>query len=139
MIAQNTAVHRVTDAPLTAREFAPAKIRSPKNRQRIARARPRHFYRIRDIHSRRNIDSILHRECARSERNGHEFCLVVVWAAGDITPRHLSRLARLLCRRARATDEVGWFEKGRLCIILPDTSEEGAMSFVRDFTETANH
>ena len=143
MIAQNTAVHRVTDAPLTAREFSPAefspaKIRAPKKRQLTARARPRYFYRIRDIHSRRNIDAILHRECARSERNGHEFCLVVVWAAGVSTPKHLSKLARLLCRRARATDEVGWFEKGRLCVILPDTSEEGAMSFVRDITESAN-
>jgi lipopolysaccharide/colanic/teichoic acid biosynthesis glycosyltransferase len=139
MIAQNTSVHPVDDAPLQAKEFSPAKVRSAGRRRQVAvRARPRYIYRIRDIHSRRNIDAILHRECARCERNGHEFCLVVVWPAGESGPRHLSRLARLLCRRTRATDEVGWFEKGRLCVILPDTSEEGAMSFVRDLTETAN-
>lgn len=138
MIAQNTAVRRVADAPLEAREFSPAEAPA-QTRQLGVRARPRQFFRIRDIHTRRNVDAILHRECARCERNGHEFCLVVVWAADNGAPRQLSRLARLLCRRSRATDEVGWFEKGRLCIILPDTSEEGAMSFVRDFTETANH
>jgi lipopolysaccharide/colanic/teichoic acid biosynthesis glycosyltransferase len=51
----------------------------------------------------------------------------------------LARLARLLCRRARATDEIGWFEPGRLGVVLPDTSADGALAFVRDFTESANY
>jgi lipopolysaccharide/colanic/teichoic acid biosynthesis glycosyltransferase len=137
MIAQNTAVRRVSDVSLHAREFSPAK--APLIARSIGvRARPRPIYRIRDIHTRKNIDAILHRECARCERNGHEYCLVVVWPADNGASRQLSRLAKLLCRRTRATDEVGWFEKGRLCVVLPDTSEEGAMAFVQHFTETAN-
>ena len=147
MIAQNTAVGGLANAPRRAMDFIPAgapqvsRVDVPSRQvpRRIGlRARPRHIYRIRDIHSRRNIDAILHRECARCERNGHEFCVVVVWPADNGAPRQLSRLARLLCHRTRASDEVGWFEKGRLCVVLPDTSEDGAMSFVRDFSQTAN-
>jgi lipopolysaccharide/colanic/teichoic acid biosynthesis glycosyltransferase len=147
MIAQNTAVGGLADVQLRARDFSPAEApivpRQELARQVVSRriglrARPRSIHRIRDIHTRRNIDAILHRECARSERNGHEFCVVVVWPADNGAPRQLSRLAKLLCQRTRATDEVGWFEKGRLCVVLPDTSEDGAMAFVRDFSQTAN-
>ena len=49
------------------------------------------------------------------------------------------RLAKILCRESRGTDEIGWYDARRLCVILPDTSDEGAIAFVQRFTEIANH
>ena len=51
--------------------------------------------------------------------------------------RHVGRLGRLLCDRARLTDEIGWFDSNRLCIVLPDTAAAGAFDFARQFTNAA--
>jgi lipopolysaccharide/colanic/teichoic acid biosynthesis glycosyltransferase len=103
------------------------------------RAKPRPIQKIKDLHTRLDIDAILHRECSRCERNGQEFSLVIISATENGARKHLHRVGRLLCRRARATDEIGWFDTQRLCVVLPDTSGDGAMAFVRHFIEAANH
>ncbi|HEY1921522.1 MAG TPA: sugar transferase [Tepidisphaeraceae bacterium] len=102
------------------------------------RAKRRPVQRVKDFHTRIDIDAILHRECSRCERNGQEFSLVVISATENGARRHLHRVGRLLSRRARATDEIGWFDTQRLCVVLPDTAGEGAMSFVRLFIDAAN-
>ncbi len=139
MIGQDTATRRVADEIRLDEILAPASRSLPLTSVDARRARPRPIHKIKDLHSRKNIDAILHRECARCERNGHEFSLVIIGTAGDSTPRQLKRLAGYLCRRARATDEIGWFDSRRLCVVLPDTSEEGAIAFASDYTESANH
>jgi lipopolysaccharide/colanic/teichoic acid biosynthesis glycosyltransferase len=103
------------------------------------RPKPRPVHKLRNFHSRADIDAVLIRECSRCERSGQEFCLVVISPAKNGALRPLHQLARLLCRRARASDEIGWFEPRRMCVVLPDTSGDGAMAFVRDFTESANY
>jgi lipopolysaccharide/colanic/teichoic acid biosynthesis glycosyltransferase len=139
MIGQDSATLRVADESSLGETLAPAR-RSLLLKSVVARrARPRPIHRIKDLHSRSNIDAILYRECARCERNGHEFSLIVIGAGGKNAPRQLKRLAAYLCRRARGTDEVGWFDSQHLCVVLPDTSQEGAVAFVSDYTETANH
>jgi lipopolysaccharide/colanic/teichoic acid biosynthesis glycosyltransferase len=139
MIGQDTATVRVADERrLLEDRRVPSRLALSQRPETVRRARPRPIHKIKNLHSRGNIDAILHRECARCERNGREFCLVVIGTADNAPPRHLARLAGFLCRRARATDEVGWFDTRRLCIVLPDTTEEGAVAFVSDFTETAN-
>lgn len=139
MIGQDTATFRVADESSLEQALAPGRRSLPSRSVGSRRARPRPIHKIKDLHSRKNIDAILHRECARCERNGHEFCLVVIGIADNRPPRELNRLAGFLCRRARSTDEIGWFDSRRLCVVLPDTSEEGAVAFVGDYTESANH
>jgi lipopolysaccharide/colanic/teichoic acid biosynthesis glycosyltransferase len=63
--------------------------------------------------------------------------MVVIHAAASGARRHLHRLARLLCQRARTTDEIGWFDTRRLCVVLPDTSPDGAMYFIQQFASAA--
>jgi lipopolysaccharide/colanic/teichoic acid biosynthesis glycosyltransferase len=138
MIAQHSATREVAHQPLAEAANLNWPPPRPENRQ-IHRARPRPIHRLGNMHSRRDIDAILHRECARCERNGHEFSMVVIAMAETQTARSTARLARLLCRETRATDEIGWYDSRRLCAVLPDTSDEGAISFVRRFTESANH
>ena len=139
MISQDMGTLRVADSLQLDDGPEPMRFSLPPRSAATRRARPRPIHKIKSIHSRKDIDAILHRECARCERNGHEFCLVVIGTADNSPPRHLNRLAGFLCRRARGTDEVGWFDSRRLCVVLPDTSEAGAIAFVSDYTESANH
>jgi lipopolysaccharide/colanic/teichoic acid biosynthesis glycosyltransferase len=139
MIAQESAAVSVVQdtflkPPLESLDF----IRIPTQLGAV-RAKPRPIQRMKDFHTRMDIDAILHRECSRCERNGQEFSLVVISATENGARKHLHRVGRLLCRRARATDEIGWFDTQRLCVVLPDTAGDGAMAFVRHFVEAANH
>src|SRR5580704_12749616 len=115
MIGENAATRRVADESRLEEILAPARSSLPLASAGGRRAHPRPIHKIKDLHSRKNIDAILHRECARCERNGHEFSLVIIGSAGDSSPRQLKRLAGYLCHRARATDEIGWFDSQRLC------------------------
>jgi lipopolysaccharide/colanic/teichoic acid biosynthesis glycosyltransferase len=138
MIMQPTAARHVVEAPLgpvtdaNSRMSAAAPIPPLKTK-------PHSIHNLKNLHSRSDIDAILQRECARCERNGQEFSLVIVAAADTGARRHLHRLGRLLCKRVRATDEIGWFDPTRLCAVLPDTTAAGARLFVRQFTLVSNH
>ncbi|HEY7120713.1 MAG TPA: hypothetical protein VH475_29280, partial [Tepidisphaeraceae bacterium] len=111
---------------------------------------PRH---LRDLLSPAQARHMLERERARADRSGLGFCLVVFGPVSDsdgAAPSHpLARLARTVLRRARVTDEVGWFadesvaEAGasragrkltasRVCALLPDTAAAGARRFAAD-------
>jgi lipopolysaccharide/colanic/teichoic acid biosynthesis glycosyltransferase len=137
MIARETPARRVVDKPRLDAETDYQLFKAPRRRPAL-RAKPRPIHKIKNLHARADMDAILHRECARCERNGHEFSLVLIAAADSGATRHLHRLAALLCRRARATDEIGWFDARHLGAVLPDTSGEGAMYFIRQFIDAAN-
>jgi lipopolysaccharide/colanic/teichoic acid biosynthesis glycosyltransferase len=136
MIMQQSAARQVVEAPLGPVTEAGARIAAPAPPPKAKRLA---IHRLKNLHCRQDIDAILQRECARCERNGQEFSLVVVAAADTGARLHLQRLGRLLCRRLRATDEIGWFDSTRLCAVLPDTTAAGARLFVRHFTEASNH
>jgi lipopolysaccharide/colanic/teichoic acid biosynthesis glycosyltransferase len=143
MIAQDMAARKAAEMPIAEAppknswpSAAPERIKT--ERIQAFRPRPRPIHRLSNIHSHRDIDAILHRECARCERNGHEFSLVVVSVAENDCSRAVARVARLLCRESRATDEIGWYDAGRLCVVLPDTADQGAIAFVRRISESAS-
>lgn len=73
---------------------------------------------------------LLRRETSRADRTGRPFCLVLFRLSGT-RRRSFSnfRLARQLIKRARLTDEVGWFSEQYLAALLPDTSPAGARIF----------
>ncbi|MBI1849657.1 MAG: sugar transferase [Planctomycetes bacterium] len=90
-------------------------------------ARVQQMRALRGIHSARELHSIIERERARVDRNSHEFALIVFEFAPEATDdRSLSRLAFVLARRVRSTDEVGWFDGHRIGVVLPYTSAAGA-------------
>jgi lipopolysaccharide/colanic/teichoic acid biosynthesis glycosyltransferase len=138
MIMQQTAARQVVEAPLGPVTDASPRM-SAATQAPSKKTRPRSIHNLKNLHSRSDIDVILRRECARCERNGHEFSLVIVAAAETGARRHLHRLGNLLCRRLRATDEIGWFDSTRLCAVLPDTTAAGARLFVRHYTLAGNH
>src|SRR5450755_3040017 len=111
MIAQESAAVTVVQEPFLKPAQASRELSDSLEFVRIPaqlgalRAKPRPIHKIKNFHSRLDIDAILHRECSRCERNGHEFCMVVISGANSGATRHLHRLSKQLCRRSRATDE----------------------------------
>jgi lipopolysaccharide/colanic/teichoic acid biosynthesis glycosyltransferase len=74
------------------------------------------------IHPVADFRGYLRRECARADRTGREFSLVVL----SPSPSGTSAVVDLLGRRLRETDEVGWMEGGAIGALLTDTGRDGA-------------
>jgi len=95
----------------------------------------------RDLHSlftHRQVRSILQRERARADRNNLEFSLVLFRVRGD-EPRLMLRLARMLLRRSRAIDEIGWFDETCIAAMLPYTGADGAKIFCENALKMAQY
>src|SRR5512140_2047638 len=85
------------------------------------------------IHAMERFRDLIERERSRSDRTGIRFSLVVFRLAGRKrdTYRTLSHLVGLLTSRARTSDEIGWFDKSSLGVILIGAGEAGAAEFGR--------
>src|SRR5947209_20610200 len=76
------------------------------------------------------MDHLLRRECSRAARNGRALSLVLFQLKADEAHSLMTgRLAREMLRRARMTDEIGWFDEEHLAALLPETSALGARAF----------
>lgn len=91
------------------------------------------------IHSTESFRAILERERARSERYGYEFSLVLFEVGSiDMDDGSAMRLGKAILPRKRSTDEVGWFDDGRIGIMLPNSSGEGPRKLARDICRKLN-
>jgi hypothetical protein len=84
---------------------------------------------VADICSQEEFHSILVREKARADRNGHGFSLVAIEASNlEDSPSLTESFQQLI----RTTDEIGWFDQNTLGIFLYNTSALGAWQFVNN-------
>jgi len=84
---------------------------------------------VADICSQEEFHSILVREKARADRNGHGFSLVAIEASNLEGALSLTESFQQLIR---TTDEIGWFDQNTLGIFLYNTSALGAWQFVNN-------
>ena len=88
------------------------------------------------LHSVEEFRAIIERERARADRNGSKFSLVVFdmgdWDTAQAVER---RLTALINHRVRSTDELGWIDRRRIGVGLPDTSAEGARKLAHDISK----
>ncbi len=84
------------------------------------------------VQEEKEFQAILHRERARTDRNGSLFSLVVFL----ISPKcsESASIAASIATRVRATDSVGWMSDG-IGAILPDTRPACALKLVREIQE----
>jgi lipopolysaccharide/colanic/teichoic acid biosynthesis glycosyltransferase len=87
------------------------------------------------FHSPETIKAILHRECARCERSGNEFCLVVIDPGADVLAA--KKIGELLLEQVRQADEIGYLDESKLCVLLTYTSPTGAEQFMARFMHSA--
>src|SRR5947208_362182 len=81
----------------------------------------------------KNFHYELSRERMRVDRNGSTLAILVIELPPDrATPRDLDFLGRVLLRRMRITDTVGFLSGRRMGVLLPDTSKSGAWKVASD-------
>jgi lipopolysaccharide/colanic/teichoic acid biosynthesis glycosyltransferase len=85
------------------------------------------------VHSRERFRDLIERERSRADRTGICFSLVVFNHKGRKrdTYHTLYHLVGLLTSRARTSDEIGWFDKTSLGVVLIGAGEAGATEFGR--------
>lgn len=83
--------------------------------------------------SREQLDRILERERARSDRSGEVFSLAVFTVGKAKTDLEvMAHLAGILRRRLRLTDDAGRLNERRLGVVLPATPASGAWTVIDD-------
>src|SRR4051794_12896960 len=93
--------------------------------------------RLRDLYAPAEVHAMLTRERARADRHRREFSMVVFAVDSDTPIDGQLRLARVVLKHARGTDEVGYYDGGSICAILPDTTSIGAWLFAQRVCESA--
>ena len=86
---------------------------------------------FRSVHPHLEFAQILNRERDRADRTNQEFSLIVFEVGFENGKSASARyLVPILEHRIRSTDDIGWLEDGRLGVILPHTTPEGAWKFI---------
>lgn len=90
------------------------------------------------IYSEKEFRALIDHERRRSDRTKEEFS-VAVFDVGDVETDEMDKVCLLpdnLVGTSRLTDEVGWFDKNRIGVLLPDTTAKGAKHFTKYFSTT---
>ena len=90
-----------------------------------------------EICSHREFGAVIERERRRTDRTGVAFSIAILDAAKlRSDPAGMDELLSAIRRRARSTDELGWFDSESLGVLLVDTPAEGAHHFLRQLIST---
>jgi len=89
------------------------------------------------LHNRRYLEEALDRECRRAQRYGTKMSFMIIDVDDfkpccDLHGRRvgedvLKQVAALLRKSVRATDLLAHYDGDKFCVLLPETSHEGAM------------
>jgi len=91
------------------------------------------------IYSAEDFYEIIERERARADRSNQCFSLVVFDVdLSDMDSTKPEHVVSVLASRMRISDEIGWFDKRRIGMILPDTLEEGAWKLADEVCQEIN-
>ncbi len=74
----------------------------------------------------------LDRERARADRHDREFSILLLDGDALSNPDDADDLINVIVARIRSTDEIGWFDKPRIVLLLPYTSSSGAIKLADD-------
>jgi lipopolysaccharide/colanic/teichoic acid biosynthesis glycosyltransferase len=81
----------------------------------------------------KNFRYELARECVRVDRNASPLAVLTIELPSDrAAPRDIDFLGRLLVRRLRITDTIGFLSQRVIGVLLPDTSKSGAWKVASD-------
>ena len=80
---------------------------------------------------------IIEHERERANRNQHQFSLVLIDSETFNTDNSITRqIIKIITRRVRNVDELGWYDEKRVGIILPYTSTEGAARLIENLFDS---
>jgi lipopolysaccharide/colanic/teichoic acid biosynthesis glycosyltransferase len=79
------------------------------------------------IYSESEFRELMTRERARCDRNGSHFALLALTLGKNWNEKNLHQLITMLKNRIRSIDDIGWFGKNTVGVILPGTTHQGAV------------
>lgn len=90
------------------------------------------------IYSNKEFHEILERERSRIDRNGHSFSLIIFDVGNtEENGAYSKRLVKTLHSRGlRVTDEIGWFDKRHIGVVLHNIGTWGVKNFIDNIRET---
>ena len=89
------------------------------------------------LYSKEEFKRIIEKERARADRNDHILSLVVFDLGASGSKNNTSiQLIENICGRIRFIDELGWYDKQRIGMILPYTSNKGATKLAENICES---
>jgi hypothetical protein len=94
---------------------------------------------LKGINSRKEFYKIIEHERERANRNNHQVSLVVFNL--DSFPdngKERKQLIKNIIKEKRKIDELGWYQKHRVGVILPYTPSHGARKFSVRLSRTLN-
>jgi lipopolysaccharide/colanic/teichoic acid biosynthesis glycosyltransferase len=85
-----------------------------------------------DIYAVEVFSALIRHERSRADRAGKAFALVAFsFAERPSSPSQVKALGDRLSKAMRTIDEIGWMRDGRIGVLLPATTLEGAHQFAR--------
>jgi lipopolysaccharide/colanic/teichoic acid biosynthesis glycosyltransferase len=83
------------------------------------------------IHDSPVFSVLIAHERSRADRAGKAFSLVVfTFDAKTTSSYRIKAVCKRLSAASRTTDEIGWMKDGRVGVLLPDTTMEGAQKYL---------
>jgi hypothetical protein len=94
---------------------------------------------LKGINSRKDFYRIIERERERANRNNHMVSLVVFnLESFPDDSKERKQLIKNIIKEKRKVDELGWYDKHSVGVILPYTSSHGARKFSVRLSRTLN-
>jgi hypothetical protein len=90
-----------------------------------------------EICSKEEFKSIITKERARADRNNQELSLLIFdLETSDLKKTNIISLIREIRSRIRLIDEMGWYDDWRIGMILPYTSNKGAIKLAENIYDS---
>jgi PleD family two-component response regulator len=78
-------------------------------------------------------------ERSRTHRNSHEFSLILIKLGSlQLDQKKIKQMIQTIHSRIRDIDNIGWYDKKNIGIILPYTSAMGAEGFIKNIIHSIN-
>jgi hypothetical protein len=74
----------------------------------------------------------IEKERYRSDRSDHPYALMIIPLNGAGNSQTFRRSIREIRERIRSVDELGWYDAGKLGILLPYTTRDGAQNLAKE-------
>ena len=100
---------------------------------------PKKSHKAKFIDSPEYFRAILNREIARADRYNKKISLIVFYVNGYDDSTSIQFFINFLSSRVRLSDEVGWFDKKSIGVLLPDTSLDDAWKMAEMIRKEISH
>lgn len=88
---------------------------------------------VRGIYERKKFIALIELERNRVHRDKQQFSLLLINCNGDDNGHaDLTELIPKITKRMRRIDQIGWYDKTHLGVLLPNTPFAGAQVFIND-------